>query len=70
MDASAYRAQHLSDYLDPQGEQMILEDLIDLQTPEYSDRHPCLFRGNEIHKSRSALPNLKPMQPSEIEQSI
>ena len=63
MDSSAYRAQHVGDHMDPQGEQMNLDDLADLQTLEFSDRHPGLLCEDKKRLSRSALPNIKLMQP-------
>ena len=70
VDTTAHRPNHIGDTLDPQGEQMNEDELDELLNPEFSNRHPGSFSANETSVSRSTLPTIKILQPTEIRQCI
>ena len=70
IEPSGYRAVHIGDCLDPEGEQMNDEDLDELQNPEFTHRHPGLFSTDDFPVIGSNIPTIKILLPTEIRQSV
>ena len=70
VDITAHRAVHIGDTLDPQSEQMNEDELDELLNPEFCNRHPGSFSADVTPGSRTTLPTIKSLQPTEIRQSI
>ena len=70
IDPSGYRAVHIGDCLDPEGEQMNEDDLDELQNPEFTHRLPGLFSSDDHPVARSNIPTIKILLPTEIRQSV